>query len=464
MRMHTYSLLAVLVLAPAILPATAAAATITVNSLADSDADDGECTLREAIISANNGSSSGSQPGECAAGEFDPVVDRIVFSAAITGTITPDSALPFLSDPVEIVGPDADLLTLDGSNLVNNTSILRVMAESLVEGLTLANNVSTGDGGAIDADRPLTLRGVVVEDNRAISGGGIHASENLTIEQCVFRRNAATGFDGGAIKLADAGRTLIVRDSLFEHNETMLNARSGGAIDVGGSDHVTEISGSTFFENSALGSDRAGGALSIGGQSLTIINSTFSGNTAGGYGGAIRAGAASNDLFNVTVTGNRADRDSDGFGDGGGLSGINDVTMTNSLLAGNFDSGHEAPDCSTTLTNSVYNLIGNGNGCTGVADGVDGNQVGTIAAPIDPLLDALADNGGETPTHALLAASPAIDAGDPAGCVDALGDPLTVDQRGRSRPRDGDGNGSAVCDIGAFELAGDSIFLDRFED
>lgn len=64
----------------------------------------------------------------------------------------------------------------------------------------------------------------------------------------------------------------------------------------------------------------------------------------------------------------------------------------------------------------------------------------------------LGDNGGPTLTHALLATSPAIDAGDPVGCADSQGNPLTVDQRGQPRPADGDGNGSAVCDIGAYGL------------
>jgi hypothetical protein len=70
--------------------------------------------------------------------------------------------------------------------------------------------------------------------------------------------------------------------------------------------------------------------------------------------------------------------------------------------------------------------------------------VGTANNPIDPRLGALADNGGPTKTHALLAGSPAIDHGD-------NNDAPAIDQRGVARPRDGDGNGSRVVDIGAFE-------------
>ncbi|MEW5985921.1 MAG: choice-of-anchor Q domain-containing protein, partial [Chloroflexota bacterium] len=82
-----------------------------------------------------------------------------------------------------------------------------------------------------------------------------------------------------------------------------------------------------------------------------------------------------------------------------------------------------------------------------------GDQIGTSSSPIDPLLGPLQDNGGPTFTHTLLSGSPAIDMGHPAGCTDQRQNVLTVDQRGETRPADGDGNGTATCDVGAFELA-----------
>jgi hypothetical protein len=85
------------------------------------------------------------------------------------------------------------------------------------------------------------------------------------------------------------------------------------------------------------------------------------------------------------------------------------------------------------------------------ARGPSGNTSGTISGQ-DPMLGLLRYNGGYSPTRELLPGSPAIDAADPNICP-------AIDQRGVFRPYDGDNNGSAICDIGAFEATGPMSFL-----
>jgi hypothetical protein len=100
-------------------------------------------------------------------------------------------------------------------------------------------------------------------------------------------------------------------------------------------------------------------------------------------------------------------------------------------------------DVSGEFTSRGSNLVGIGAGSFGFEDGVT-DQVGSFADPIDPKLAPLADNGGPTMTHALRADSPAIDRGD-------SNVPQLIDQRGQPRKKDGNGDRSAIVDIGAFE-------------
>jgi hypothetical protein len=100
------------------------------------------------------------------------------------------------------------------------------------------------------------------------------------------------------------------------------------------------------------------------------------------------------------------------------------------------------PDVFGAFASQGHNLIGIVNGSTGF--GVRSDLVGRTQKPLNPRLGPLRNNGGPTLTYALLPGSPAIDRGGSAAT-------LAADQRGVSRPRDGDGNHSLVVDIGAFE-------------
>jgi hypothetical protein len=154
---------------------------------------------------------------------------------------------------------------------------------------------------------------------------------------------------------------------------------------------------------------------------------------------------------------NVANSDGTGSGFGGGIfttTGAS-ATLRNTILANNFTAAVSTPsDCQGTIDSLGYNLIEATLGC--FVDGMtDGNVLG-----VDPLLGGLGNNGGPTLNFMPSAGSPAIDAGDPGGCVDTAGILLDTDQRDFPRHADDDADGVARCDIGAVER---SLFSDGFE-
>jgi len=137
-------------------------------------------------------------------------------------------------------------------------------------------------------------------------------------------------------------------------------------------------------------------------------------------------------------------------GSGSGVAGIfngsgSTANIKNSIVAQN-TSALMLHDLNGTFNSQGYNLIGKSAGTDGFTNGVNGDQVGTYGSPLDPKLGVLTDNAGPTKTHALLAGSPAIDAGNSA---------LTTDQRGQPRPVDdqtvANAAGGNASDIGAYE-------------
>jgi Ca2+-binding RTX toxin-like protein len=187
-----------------------------------------------------------------------------------------------------------------------------------------------------------------------------------------------------------------------------------------------------------------GGGIHINNDgTLTITNSTISGNEAEEDGGGIfvNADEPTITLTNVTMAGNVADRDGSDDGDGGGVSiqpGYTGAfTLKNTLIGDNTDAtsagGTHHHDCSAPMgspvTSQGHNLIENTTGCA-----ITGTTTGNLTGA-DPMLGPLADNGGPTQTQAILPGSPAVDAADPAAAP-------PTDQRGVPRNPD----------IGAYEL------------
>jgi CSLREA domain-containing protein len=407
----------------AVRPTASAAVTFTVNSTGDAadinpgdgicDAG-GSCTLRAAIeeVSAASGA------------------DTVNFNLPANSTITLNTQLPYLSGNISIVGPGSSLLTIQRSSAAG-TPIFQIFSftpingnfNDSVSGLTLLNGNATGTftsnmsgGGIFNFEAcALTLTDVVISGSTSANGGGLYNEGTATLTNCKVTGNSSP--NGGGI---------LNRGTMTIINSTV----SGNTSDGQGAGIVNNLSA---YNSSG---------------SLTLTNSTVSGNSAlnGGVGAIANLSGSSNilNLSNTTVTANTAS------GSGSGVGGVfngsgSTANIKNSIIAQN-TSALMLHDLNGTFNSQGYNLIGESNGGTGFTNGTNGDQVGTTAAPLDPKLGLLADNGGPTKTHALLVGSPAIDAGNSV---------LTTDQRGQPRPVNDQtvanaagGNGS---DIGSYE-------------
>jgi hypothetical protein len=227
---------------------------------------------------------------------------------------------------------------------------------------------------------------------------------------------------------------LTLVDSTVSDN---AGGNGGGILADFGTD-VTLVR-SVVSGNRATGGPQAegdgGGIANMAGTELTLVNSTVSGNTANDEGGGIYNGFGTVRLTNATVASNSA-----AFGGGLWEEPEDTYFLANTIIAGNTPNNCDGNG--TGFESAGHNLDSDGT-C------MDAAVAGDIPAGL-ALLGPLANNGGPTQTHALLPGSQAIDAGDEAVCAAAPVD--GVDQRGVTRPQDGDDDGLAVCDIGAFEL------------
>jgi hypothetical protein len=286
-------------------------------------------------------------------------------------------------------------------------------------GVTRVLNVSSGT---------VTLAGLTIRNgngNGTFGGGVLNNGGTLTLRSAIVTNNHAGSSGGGILNLNPSG-SLTVTDSVISNNQAMGGGAGGGGIMANG---TLTLANTTISGNSA---GLAGGGLVVSGTA-TATNLTVSGNTSPRGGGIEVEGTNFVlTLVNGTVVGNIASA-----GPGGGLRNApgGGFTVRNTIVADNTATAGGA-NCSGTISSAGHNLE-TGSGC-GFA------QPGDLSNA-NPLLGPLQNNGGPGPTHALLPGSPAIDTGDNTGC------PAT-DQRGVPRPLDMLVPGSAVCDIGAFEV------------
>src|SRR5262245_43628794 len=309
----------------------------------------------------------------------------ITFCPGVTGTIKLTSGQLAISNGVTIVGPGANVLALDG----NGSNRVFYVSSSLpvsISGLTITNGYATDTAGGIDNEQsPLTVSNCVVTGNHGSFGGGIYNS----------------GLEGG-------GLLQIYNCTLSGNTGGYGGALMNDGVGIGGN-AVVQIYNSTISSNSSsFGDALLNSALSNAVATIGIVNSTLSGNFSS------RSGIYS-------------------YGDGSGSATVeigstilNDTSFVN-------DGG--------TIQSLGYNLSSDDSGGLLTATG---DQIN-----IDPMLGPLQLNGGQTPTHALLSGSPAIDTG-----TNFSG--LATDQRGPGFARTADINvitdAGDGTDIGAFEL------------
>ncbi|MEA2461943.1 MAG: large repetitive protein, partial [Actinomycetota bacterium] len=291
--------------------------------------------------------------------------------------------------------------TIDGNRSLSDAGGIYANDITVVKDSAISNNRSSFDGGGIYVDDVTTITGSDLSDNRAFNdGGGVYAAFSFNLSNSTVTGNRATNQGGG----------------LYE-----------------GFSQTSKTLNSTIADNHAY----TGGGFAFGnnccGERNLIRNSTISSNQATNRGGGISNDSAALRIHSSTITGNTAPS-----GSGAGISsGSEDTELKNTILALNAGG-----NCDGSVGSAGNNLTNSAELGACFSSDID-DQYG-----VDPLLAPLAsDPAGSTPTHALLPGSPAIDAGDQDGCPD-------VDQRGMDRPADGNGDGKALCDVGAYEVAG----------
>lgn len=349
---------------------------------------EGRAMLSTLSVVNNADSGPGSLRAELAAAQNG---DTIVFAPGLNGqTIVLSGGELTIHKQVNIEGPGANELTISGNSSSRMFEVMGGVGPVTISGLSITNGSAEKgpDGGAIlNLDWTLTISDCDIYGNEAVYGGGIYNQGNLNLVASTLSQNTAAAplGEGGGIYMQTGAQAVLTNCTLAGNS---AGTSAGGSATLGG------------------------GILAQYQTATRLVNCTIALNSAG-LGGGIYA-------FNES-----------------------DVKLTNNIVAENLASGHVGADICGTVYAADHNLVGNGLGENGVRNGINGNIVGGLNGQpvINPMLGALANNGGPTETMALLVGSPAI------GHADNAVAPAT-DQRGVTRQ---DVAGEAT-DIGAFEL------------
>jgi len=428
------------------------AATFTVDRTDDNasaaacdDATPNDCSLRGAIITAN--ARAGADTINLPAGTYALTVSGAGEDAAARGDLD-------ITDDLTLNGAGADATVISG---VSGDRVIHVDPRGALIKVTISGvTVQNGSPIVISFVSPRG-GGILVGTTQTL--GTTVPSGKLTLSDCVIQNNSTERLGGG---VATLGGTLVIVRSRIIGNQ----AQQGGGIGNDASGATTLVD-STVRDNVA----QSGAGIAGFGAQVTVVGSTISGNV----GGGVYMPAGSLELTDSTVSGN-----STGlflYNEGGGPHTLNSSTIVNNSGAGisTSNSGvgthpvtlsntivanNAGPDCVATLLSGGHNLVRNIFPVVPNSPPVcffAGDTTGNIIGQ-DPRLGPLADNGGPTATHALLAGSPAIDAGSPLAAGSGGHACAGTDQRSIVRQQ------GAACDVGAYEATGGFFVTDAKPD
>lgn len=417
-------------------PKAHAAGVINVNSFADTEAYDGVCTLREAIIAADTDTNVGA--GECAAGDGNDVINL----PAGTYTLTDDLPEYSASDSISIVGAGSGTTIINGADQYVGIFLDATSTKDVgLSGITISHMKF----GLNILGANCTFNDVVV--SHGLQQANVSCYESIDIDHLTFEHGTATNGASSGIQLNAHGSPMTI-DSLRVADNTHGDNSDKPALQlIGGAPAVIENS---EISNNGCATDCFFGGMMIGSgpdESYLIRNTTISGNTAGLAGLFVQAQESEIALENVTIANNTSFAGAELQGAGLMYADAGDSTLTleNTLLDNNKTDTDVAQNCflgeidglgPAGVPTSLGHNFSSDSTCNDAFDGT-GDQAGK---PAD--LGPLANNGGFVRTHALLSTSLAIDAGATiAG--------LTTDARGTSRPQ------CDAYDIGAYEYNGD---------